>query len=96
MALLDGSIEFVRSNMSRVSSDNSKIKESSDTFSYVMSNEEFAKFAEDSKLGAEAQEKLKQLLQTIGGDLSTNINSLVNDTNSYLDEQQRLNNKSIG
>jgi hypothetical protein len=96
MALGNNGINYVRSNISRVSADNSKIKESSETFNYVMNNEEFRKFAEGANLGAEIQEKIQKLLQTIGGDLNTNINNLVNETNSYLDEQASLNNSSIG
>ncbi|HJJ16669.1 MAG TPA: hypothetical protein OIM63_01090 [Bacilli bacterium] len=96
MALGYNEIDYVRSNISRVSTDNSKIKESSETFNYVMNNEEFRKFAEGANLGAEIQEKIQKLLQTIGGDLNTNINNLVNETNSYLDEQASLNNSSIG
>ena len=47
MALGYNEIDYVRSNISRVSTDNSKIKESSETFNYVMNNEEFRKFVKE-------------------------------------------------
>ena len=61
MALGNNGINYVRSNISRVSTDNSKIKESSETFNYVMNNAEFRKFAEDANLGAEIQKNIQNL-----------------------------------
>lgn len=95
MALIDSSINTVESYIGNIENGRDKMKESANTFEYVMQNGDFMTFAEGTKFGAEAQAALKKFVNIIDVELSNQITTVAADTRNFLADQRTLNNKSI-
>lgn len=95
MALPNSSIATVSETVSRIEANYENIISGSNTFRYVMSNSDFTKFAADTNLGQDAQEKIIQLINIINGGLQEQMSALVSDTRNFLDLQSQLNARSV-
>ena len=91
MALGNSAIETARQTMGHIESANSSIQNDAQTFSYIMSNGEFTKFASDTSFGTETQEKMRKALEGISK-FGDNISTLQSRTEAFLEKQQSLNN----
>lgn len=91
MALGNSAIETARQTMGHIVQANSSIQQDAQTFSSIMGNGEFVKFAGDTSFGSETQEKLTKALEGISK-FGSNIESLQKRTNAFLEQQQQLNN----
>lgn len=90
MALGNSAIETARQTMNHIESANSSIQNDAQTFSYIMSNGDFTKFAGDTSFGAETQDKMQKALEGISK-FGDNISNLKARTDAFLDNQKSLN-----
>ncbi len=91
MALGNSAIETARQTMGHIVQANSSIQNDSQTFTAIMGNGEFVKFAEDTSFGSETQQKLTKALEGISK-FGGSIESLQSRTNAFLEQQRQLNN----
>lgn len=94
MALGSSSISAIRDSVGHIISAQARIMQAADSFQYVMSNDDFLKFAADTKFGTESQDKMKKAL-TGFNKLNDTVQNLKSRTDAYCDQQETLNNSSF-
>lgn len=61
------------------------------SFKWVLQNNDMAKLAEGTLFGKEQQEKLEKLIALVEGQLSQQVTTLINQTERFLERQTELN-----
>ena len=95
MALGRSAIAEARGNVRHIRQNVADVEESSRQIRALFEDENFQKFVRESNYGASINEALNQLIKFTGSDLSGMIGGLCSSTESFLNHQEALNNRTL-
>lgn len=95
MALTKKIIEAGRANNDNLSKESAKMQETIDMlYNFTSTDTNFRYFLTDTDLGKQLDLMLNKIIKSVN-DYNEAMNRIAADTNSFLEEQQEINNRSI-
>ncbi len=91
MAVIDSSIEQIRSQLSSLTSSVDQFNDQLNTISYVKNNNDIATWTDGTAIGSKWVDSVTRLADTEGPKLASDVTNLIKETNAFLDEQAQIN-----
>ena len=91
MALTNVDIQEIEKDINAIQEKYKAILADNNSFIWVMENDDFSAFANDTKFGRETQEQIRQLTRAINESFNSQTNSLIQATKDYLEAIKNVN-----
>lgn len=91
MALGNSAIATVEGAIVSISKNKDLIKSAGETISFVKNNNDLSMWADDTAIGSKWSQNVDQLIKQTDSALISSMDTLINQTNNFLNEQRRIN-----